>query len=286
MAVYKRGYQRYEGPLTGRWSRLFILPRYGWSTLMQRRLMVAILILAMFWPLGCTGFIYFSNHTELLLNLKSGITKFLKIDSDFFLIFMRVQAVFSVLISVFAAPGLIAPDLSNSALQLYFSRPFSRAEYVLSRLMVLLGLLSLVTWIPGMILFSMQSGMAGWHWFGNNWNIGLGIFIGFLVWILLVSLVAMAGSAYVKKRVIAEASILGILFILPAATKLFNTVFDVTWASLFNPVQVMSQIWEWLLGTTPESGPAVAGCWLAVVVMIVLLLAVLRRKLRPVEVVS
>jgi len=240
----------------------------------------------MFWPLGCIGFIYFSNHMELLVNFESEIDKFLRIDSGFFLLFMRVQAVFSILISVFAAPGLIAPDLANNALQLYFSRPFSRAEYVFSRLTALLGLLSLVTWIPGILLFSMQSGMAGWNWFEHNWHIGLGVFIGFLLWILLLSLLALAGSAYVKKRVIAEALILGILFVLPAATNIFNAVFNVTWASLFDPVQVTNRIWHWLLGITPESGPAVSGCWLAVVAMAVVLLAVLRRKLRPVEVVS
>ena len=286
MAVYKRGYKRYEGSMTGRGSRLSILPRYGWHTLLQRRLMVSILILSLFWPLGCIGFVYFSNHMELLVNFESEIDKFLRIDSGFFLLFMRVQAVFSILISVFAAPGLIAPDLANNALQLYFSRPFSRAEYVFSRLTALLGLLSLVTWIPGILLFTMQSGMAGWNWFEHNWHIGLGVFIGFLLWILLLSLLALAGSAYVKKRVIAEALILCILFVLPAVTNIFNTVFDVMWASLFDPVQVTNRIWHWLLGTTPESGPPVSGCWLAIAVMTAVLLAVLRRKLRPVEVVS
>lgn len=286
MAVYKRGYRRYGDMTTGRWSRLMILPGYGWRALLQRRLIVSILVWAMFWPLGCLGFIYFSNHTELLLQIESGIKKYLQIDGGFFLLFMRVQAVFSLLISVFAAPGLIVPDLANNALQLYFSRPFSRAEYIFSRLLVLLGLLSLVTWIPGILLFFMQSGMAGWNWFETNWNIGLGVFIGFLLWNFLVSLVALAGSAYVKKRIIAEASILGILFILPAAAAIFNTVFSVTWASLFDPVQVTNRIWHWLLGTTPESGPTVSGSLLAVLVMTAVLLAVLGRKIRPVEVVS
>jgi ABC-2 type transport system permease protein len=286
MTVYKRGYQRYDGPMTGRWARLLVLPRYAWRNLLKKRLMVTLLIMAMFWPLGCIGFIYLSNNAELLLNFGPGFKKFLQIDSSFFLIFMRVQAVFSILISVFAAPGLIAPDLSNSALQLYFSRPFSRAEYVFSRLMVLLGMLSLVTWIPGVLLFFMQSTLADWNWFMQNWNLGLGVFVGLLLWILLVSLIAMAGSAYVRKRLMAEAFILGIVFILPVGTKIFNTLFSVTWASLFNPLQVMNQIWHWLLGATPESGPTVLKCWMAVLVMTALLLTVLRRRLRPVEVVS
>ena len=286
MAVYKRGYQRYDGAMTGRASRLLVLPGYAWRDLLKKRLMVSLLIISMFWPLGCIVFIYLSNHAELLFNFDRGFKQFLEIDSSFFLIFMRVQAVFSILIAIFAGPGLIAPDLSNNALQLYFSRPFSRAEYVFSRMTVLLGLLSVVTWIPAILLFSIQSTMADGNWFIQNWNLGLGIFISLLIWIVLVSLVAMAASAYVRRKIMAEAFILGIIFILPVVTNIFNRLFNVEWASLFNPILVMNQIWRWLLGAAPEPGPDVLYCCLAAIVMLVLLLTVLRRKLRPVEVVS
>lgn len=286
MAVYKRGYQRYHGPITGRLARIMVLPGYAWRNLFKKRLMVSLLIMSMFWPLFCVAFIYIANNLDMLVSIGPGLDKFLQIDNRFFLIFMRVQAVFSIVISVFAGPGLVAPDLSNNALQLYFSRPFSRAEYVFSRMMVLLGLLSFVTWVPGILLFFIQSTLAGWSWFTQNWNLGVGVFTGLLLWILLVSQVAMAVSAYVRKRVMAEAFILGIIFILPAGTTIFNNLFDVTWASLFNPLQVISQIWHWLLGATPDPGPTVFKCWLAFFVMTALLLTVLRRKLRPVEVVS
>jgi ABC-2 type transport system permease protein len=286
MAVYKRGYDRYKGPITGRWSRLLVLPKYSWHRVLQQRLVVILLMMAMFWPLGCVGFIYLSNHTELLLDFGSGMKEFLQINGDYFLIFMKVQAFFPILISAIAGQKLIAPDLSNGALQLYFSRPISRAEYVLARLLVLLGLLSLITWIPGLLIFSLQSGMAGWSWFAHNWNLGLGVFIGSLVWILLVSLIALTCWAYIRWRIMAEALILGIYFVLHAVTKTVNVVLGVTWASYFNPRKVIDQIWNGLLGITPESGPTVLGCWLAVVVMIAVLLMVLSRRLRPVEVIS
>ena len=84
----------------------------------------------------------------------------------------------------------------------------------------------------------------------------------------------------------AELAILWTFFALNAVSEIVNNVLDVTWASFFNPRQVVDQIWNGLLGITPESGPTVLGCWLAVGVMTAVLLAVLRRKLRPVEVVS
>ena len=87
--------------------------------------------------------------------------------------------------------------------------------------LVLVGLLSAVTWVPGVLLFSMQSGMAGWSWFVANWTMGAAIFLGFLLWVLLVGLVAMASSAYVKWRIIAGALVLGVFFVLAGASELF-----------------------------------------------------------------
>ncbi len=286
MAVYKRGYQRYKGPLTGRWSRLFVLPKFAWQRLLQQRMIVLLLVSAMFWPVGCAGFIYLSNHTELLQGFGSDLAGLLKINSSFFLVFMNTQSVFAIILSAFAGPSLIAPDLSNGALPLYFSRPMSRAEYVLARLLVLFGLLSLVTWVPGIILFFMQSGMAGYGWFTENWNLGLGIFLGFMLWIILVSLVAMASSAYVRWRIIAGALVLGIFFVLAGAAELVNAVLRVQWASAFNPGRAMSRIWHGLLGAKPEPGPGIFECWLAIGAMTFVLLIILERKLRPVEVVS
>src|SRR6266481_4825939 len=182
MAVYKRGYQRYQGPLSAHWSRLFVLPRFAWQRLMQQRLVVILFVIAMFLPLGCAGFIYLANHAELLQGFGGKLANNLKVDAQFFVVFMNAQAFFAIVLSAFAGPSLIAPDLANGALPLYFSRPLSRPEYILARMLVLVGVLSPVTWIPGLLLFSMQSGMAGWTWFMENWRLGSGIFFGFLLW--------------------------------------------------------------------------------------------------------
>ena len=58
----------------------------------------------------------------------------------------------------------MSPDLTNNAMPLYLCRPFTRTEYVLGRMSVLMYLLALITWIPGLILFGIQANMAGWEW--------------------------------------------------------------------------------------------------------------------------
>ena len=159
MAVYRRGYQRYQGPITSRRARFLVLPRFAWRRLFQQRLIALLLLVALIWPLLCAIFIYISNHAELLKGMGKQFQNFVEVKGNFFIIFMQVQASFAIFLAALAGPGLIAPDLANNALPLYFSRPLSRTEYALGRLTTLFGMLSLITWVPGLFLFSD----AGWH---------------------------------------------------------------------------------------------------------------------------
>ena len=123
MAVYRRGYHRYQGPITGHWARFMVLPRFAWRRLFQQRLVVLLTIVAMIWPLLCAGFIYLTNHAELLKGLDQGVPEFHRGERHVLLVFMNVQAVFAIFLAALTGPGLIAPDLANNALPLYFSRP-------------------------------------------------------------------------------------------------------------------------------------------------------------------
>lgn len=289
MAVYKRGYQRYQGPTTSHLGRMLVLPRYAWQRLFQQRLLLIALILACFWPLLCGLFIYISNNADILAMLPADeVRDLMAIDGKFFLIFMNAQAVAAVIIAALSGPGLIAPDLANNALPLYFSRPMSRTEYVVARMTVLLGMLAMVTWVPGLLLFGMQTGMAGWTWFSNNWNLGIGIFVGFALWTVLLSLVALASSAWVKWKIVAGALVLAFFFVLAGAAELVNEVLRIQDAGVANPARAAYVVWCGLLDV-PNAIPRGPGPWpsaMGLLTMAGLLVLVLERKLRPVEVVS
>lgn len=285
MAVYRQTFTRYQGELTGRWTRLLVLPRFAWQQLLKQRLVTMMLVMAMFFPLACAVFVYLTNRTELLAGFGT-VPDWFSVNGDFFSVFMRAQAGFTIVLAALAGPSLVAPDLAHGALPLYFSRPLSRSEYVCARMLVLVGLLSVVTWVPGILLFGMQVGMAGWGWFVANWSLGAAVFFGFLLWIVLVGLVAMASSAYVKWRIVAGALILGAFFVLGGAAELLNAVLRVEWASAFNPLRATMQVWQALLGSEPLPGPGALQCSIAIAVMVGVLLLVLERRLRPVQVIK
>jgi ABC-2 type transport system permease protein len=286
MAVYKRGYHRYQGRIMGRRARFLVLPRSSWSRLFRQRLVVILIVISVIWPLLCAGFVYLTNHADLLKGLPPQFRNFIQVNGKFFQVFMNVQAVFAIFLAALVGPGLIAPDLANNALPLYFSRPLTRTEYALARLTVLVGVLSIITWIPGLLLFGMQAAMAGTWWLWANWTIGLGIFAGFAFWVLLVSMVALASSAYVKWRIIAGALVLGFFFILSGMAAMVNGVFRVTWGHALNPSWAANRLYCALLSVDPPDGPGAAASAAVLTGIILLLALVLERKLRPVEVIK
>ncbi len=286
MAVYRRGYRRYQGPVTGRWARFTVLPRYAWRRMLRQRLVIILMLLAMIWPLLCICFVYLTNHVELLKGaFGRSFENFIQVNGRFFLVFMNVQAAFALFLAALVGPGLIAPDLANNALPLYFSRPLTRADYTLARLAVLVRILSMITWIPGLVLFCMQSGMAGGWWFRANWNLCVGMILGFAIWVLLVSMVALASSAYVKWQVVAGGLVLAFYFILGGVSLMINGIFRVTWGHALNPAWAAYRVWCALLQVEPPTGPGVAACASVLVAFILLLTLVLGRRLRPVEVI-
>jgi ABC-2 type transport system permease protein len=285
MAVYKRGYRRYDGPLTGRWTRFMVLPRYAWRRLYQQRLVLLLTMAAFIWPVLCAGFVYLTNRVELLQGLEPEFREFIKVDGRFFSIFMYVQGACAVFLSALAGPGLVAPDLANNALPLYLTRPITRWGYALARLTVLVGMLSVVTWIPGLLLFGLQVSLAGGWWFLANWTLGAGMVAGFLLWLLVLGLVAMASSAYVKWRVVAGAVSLAFFFILTGVSAMIDEVFRVTWGHILDPAWSVNRVWAMLLGVEALEGPGAWESLVALAVYVLLLVAVIERKLRPVEVV-
>jgi hypothetical protein len=132
----------------------------------------------------------------------------------------------------------------------------------------------------------MQAAMAGNGWGFANWRLGSGMFAGFLLWILLVSLTALAGSAWLKLRATAGGFVLGFFFILNGIAGMINGVFRGTWGYLLNPSWIVERITYALAGMESSDAPGSAAAVSAFIVILFLLAFILELKLRPVEVVS
>src|SRR6266851_51846 len=209
MAVYKRRYNPYTGSLTPEWSRFFVLTRYAFADLFKSRLFVIFLVLSL------VSILFFA-------------------EAQYFVVIMMVQTQAAFLLNCWVGPVLIAGDLTNGALPLFLSRPFSRADYVLGKFAVLGLLLSGVTWVPCLLLFSLQAGLAkdGWIW-SHLWMVAP-IVLCSAIWVLMLSLISLAVSAWVKLRIVATGVIFIAFFVPSGLGEMFNAIMGTIWGRLLN----------------------------------------------------
>jgi ABC-2 type transport system permease protein len=286
VAVYKRTYKIYTGPRTTHWSRFFVLTRYSYTRLFQSRFLVLFLAACLFYPVACLAFIYFSHNEQLLALLSMGNARLPEIDGKFFYTFCRVQGIFAYLLTAVVGPSLVAPDLSNGALPLYFSRPFSRTQYVIGKLTTLALLLSLVTWIPGLILYGAQAGLAGWDWTKANLWLSVAILLAMVLWITVLSLMALALSAWVKWKIAAGALMLAVLFAGTGFGVAINNVLRTHYGSLISLNQVFYTIWGELFRYDWGAQLTLTEAWAVVALASGLCLWLLGKRVRPLEVVK
>jgi ABC-2 type transport system permease protein len=284
MAVYRRNYKPYSGPLTAEWSRCLVLFRYSRRNLFRSKFLTALFVICFFYPLACLLMVYLAHSASFLqeMGVPMGV---LSIDNKFFFHFMGVQGVFAFLLTAFAGPGLISPDLANGALPLYFCRPFSRAEYVLGKSSVLAILLSQITWVPGLVLFAMQAGLAGASWTWSNLWIAGSLILASLIWIAILSLLAMALSAWVKWRIVAGALLLGVMFFGAGFAQAINAVLRTDAGHFFDVAYLMGTVWNGLFQVDTNHAIPIMQAWVALVGYCAICLALLMRKVRAYEVI-
>jgi ABC-2 type transport system permease protein len=294
MAVYKRRYNSYTGSLRAGWSRFFVLTRYAFADLFKSRFFVILFILSLVPTLFFAGYIFVANNktAQLLMQLRSA--GLFSVETQYFMFIMIVQTQLAFLLNCWVGPVLIAGDLTNGALPLFLSRPFTRADYILGKFAVLGLLLSAVTWVPCLLLFSLQAGLAeeGWIW-SHLWMVVPMVSCS-AIWILMLSLLSLAVSAWVKLRIVATGVIFITFFVPTGLGEMFNAVMGTYWGRLLN----FSDMFRLILakGFRERTGPGLLGspewneipvpaAWGVLLFVCLLSLVILNARLRAREVV-
>jgi len=153
MPIHDQGYRRYDGrrvPLGRAWG---VIAAAGIRTVLGRRRFIGLLILA--W----IPFVVRSVQFYFSANLPQAA--FLAPKAETFRQFLDQQQIFVFFVTVYVGAGLIANDRRANALQIYLSKPLTRAEYVFGKLAILMTFLFLVTWLPAIVLLIVQISFAG-----------------------------------------------------------------------------------------------------------------------------
>jgi ABC-2 type transport system permease protein len=305
MAVYEQTYKPYTGKLTPEWSRFLIIPRHTLRGVFNSKLFTAFYVICFLPLLVEAVLIYLHHNVTALAIMDLNARELIPIDATFFQYFVNIQGGFAFFVALLVGPPLVSRDLRNNALPLYLCRPFTRTEYVMGKMSVLILLLSWMTWVPQLLMFLFQSYLQGFDWFRSNLWIASAIVIAGLVWILLLALLSQTLSALLKWRIVASGAMLGLVFIPSVFATIVNFIFQTAWANVISLFALMANVTAGLFGTFDRvSGrievtdfddnvvrevlflePPLWVCWAALFVFSAVCLAILHWKVKAYEVV-
>ena len=305
MAVYEQTYKPYSGKMTPEWSRFLIIPRHAFRGVFAYKLFIAFYVICFLPVLVEAILIYLHHNITALAIMDLNARQLIPIDGAFFMYFVSIQGGFAFFVALLLGPPLVSRDLRNNALPLYLCRPFSRTEYVMGKMSVLLILLSGITWVPQLLMFLFQAYLEGFAWFKSNLWIASAIIIAGIVWVLLLALISQTFSALLKWRIVASAAMLGFVFIPSIFAGIFNLILMTRWFSLVSLPALMTNITAGLFGVFDPVGarfqmavddnvlreivvmePPLWTCWVALFVICVTCLAILSWKVKAYEVVK
>jgi len=279
MPIYDLSYRQWSGVWTSHPYRWWVITRQGINILGRKRRFLVLMILS--------ALPFLVRCVMLYLSTVLGRIPLLTINAKFFEDFLSQQMFFVFIIAIYAGAGLIANDLKANALQIYFSKPITRRDYVMGKLGVLFFFLALPTLVPGMLLFFLAVLFkSDASFLEQNYWLPASVLGYSLLIIATYSVVMLAVSSLSKSSRFA-----GIVF---AALFFFSRIFyqilsvvlrstRVAWVSLGNN---LTQIGDYLFQVSPQYQSPL---WLSAMVLGLLMLGsvwLLHHRVQAVEVVK
>lgn len=182
MPIFAQGYREWQGELRGRFFRWWVIAKTGIMLTGRSRWLRRFVLLAwmplLYYGLGffVVGQLTDVGNPDLARKkwqymMMTGIlgpeltAEFVRDPAQFRLaiwslmlhLFLRYTQVFCVMIVVaIVGPRLVSEDLRTRALSLYFSKPLTRADYLLGKLAVVAFWVGMVTLGPALALYGLS----------------------------------------------------------------------------------------------------------------------------------
>jgi len=219
-----------------------VIFRYALASLFESRLFVIFFSFCFLPSVVAMVMIYMRYNLEMIMQFELRLNELLTINAEFFAQWVQLpQLAVTFVMIMLIGPTLVSPDLRNNALSLYLSRSISQPSYVLGKLLVLLVLCSVVTWIPALLLVLFQSYLAGSNWLMENLNLIIAPVLMSLAWIISLSMMSLAVSAWVKWKVISRLVFFGIFFMGSALSAIIREVFG-GWTGSILSISDLSEV--------------------------------------------
>jgi ABC-2 type transport system permease protein len=277
--IHDQGYRRYLGERAAVGKSWQVITRAGVRTVLAKRSFIALMLMA--WA----PFVVRAVQVYVAATFQQA--SFLAPKAETFREYLGQQGVFVFFVTIYIGAGLIANDRRANALQVYLSKPLTRAEYVAGKFAILFLFLVGVTWLPAILLLIIQILFAGSLTFlRENFFLLPAITLYSLLQVLVSAMTMLALSSMSKSSRFVGIMYAGLIFFTAA---LFQALRGITgrssWAWL-SPTDTLEQIGAYIFrADAPYDLPFVA----AMITLVALMAGsawILERRVRGVEVVQ
>jgi len=277
--IHDQGYRRYGGEKAGAGTGWIVITRAGLRTFFARRAFLGLLLIAWF-P-------FFVRAVQIYAAANLPQAQFLAPTAETFRQFLDQQQIFVFFITVYVGAGLIANDRRANALQIYLSKPPTRAEYIFGKLAILMLFLLLVTWLPAIVLLIVQISFAGNFTFLKN---NLFLFPAITVF-SFVQVTVVAAAMLALSSLSNSSRYVGILYaaVIFFTQAIYGVLYAVTRSTALSWVSFsanLAQIGDVIFRQPPKYETPWPVSLLMIVGLVALCAVVLERRVRGVEVVA
>ena len=277
--IHDQGYRRYGGLKARTGTGWMVITRAGIRNQFGKRAFLGLVLLSWL-P-------FFVRAVQIYAAANLPQAQFLALTGETFRQFLDQQQIFVFFITVYVGAGLIANDRRANALQIYLSKPLTRAEYIFGKLAILMFFLLLVTWVPAIVLLIVQISFAGnFTFLRNNLYLFPAITVFSFIMVTMVAAAMLALSSLSKSSRYVAILYSAVIFFTQAIYGVLSVVTRSTRLSWISFPANLAQMGDVIFRLPPKY----ATPWPVSLLMIVGLIAVsafiLERRVRGIEVVA
>jgi ABC-2 type transport system permease protein len=280
MPIHDQSYRRYRGTRESTRSAWTVIAVTGIKSFLRRRAFMGVLIFAWIPFLVRAVQFYLAANYPQFANLVAPTPQT-------FRSFLEAQSFFVFVTTIYVGAGLIANDRRANALQIYLSKPLTRADYIAGKAAILVTFLLMITWMPAMLLLLLQ-GMfaASFAFIRENIYLIPAITITALVETLVASIAMLAMSSLAKSSRYVAILYTGIMLFTNAIYGVLRLVTAGTSVSWVSFTASLEQVGDVIFRLPPRYDTPAAVSFIVLLALVVISLSVLERRVRGVEVVA
>ena len=277
--IHDQGYRRYGGRREPDGRRWWVIARAGIQERIRERRFIGLLLFA--WAP------FIVRAVQMYVSSNFSQAAFLAPSAETFREFLDQQSFFIFLVTIYVGSGLIANDRRANALQIYLSKPLTRVEYVTGKLVTLLAFLTVVTWVPAILLLIIQMMFSGSTTFIRaNLFLFPAITVFSAAQVLLSAFAMLALSSLTKSRRFVAIMFAGIIFFTAAMYQALRAITTSSAWAFISPEDVLDVIAAAIFRSPGTTAIPAAAAILVVAVIIGASIWILERRVRAVEIVT